>query len=80
MMKESFEPSTLLKELERFIEIGLLCAQEVPEDRPTMPDVLEMLNGEDNLPTPKKPGFIIRAPLGISSLLPSVSSECLPTV
>uniref|UniRef100_A0A8R7NZN5 non-specific serine/threonine protein kinase n=1 Tax=Triticum urartu TaxID=4572 RepID=A0A8R7NZN5_TRIUA len=68
-MKELFEPSTLLKELERFIEIGLLCAQEVPEDRPTMPHVLEMLNGDDNLPIPKKPGFIIRA-----------ASECLPTV
>lgn len=74
-MNELFEPSSLLKELEMFTEIGLLCAQELPEDRPTMALVLEMLNYKDNLPTPKKPGFVteIRKLPRISSLNPSVT-------
>ncbi|CAM0955268.1 unnamed protein product [Alopecurus aequalis] len=61
-MRVLLEPSLLderqLRELERFIEIGLLCAQEVVNERPTMENVLEMLNGEENIPSPKKPGFV----------------------
>lgn len=60
-MKELLEPSSLgecqLKEVERFIEIGLLCTQEVPEVRPSMAHVLEMLNGKENIKDPTKPGF-----------------------
>lgn len=47
-----------LLEIKRCMEIGLLCTQEFPEDRPTMPDVLEFLNRNEMLPTPKKPCFI----------------------
>ncbi|KAM0835087.1 hypothetical protein ACQ4PT_063165 [Festuca glaucescens] len=47
-----------LEEIRRCMEIGLLCTQEFPEDRPTMPDVLKFLNGNEILPTPKKPCFI----------------------
>lgn len=33
-----------LDEIERCMEIGLLCTQIERGDRPTMPDVFEMLN------------------------------------
>ncbi|XP_059656978.1 receptor-like serine/threonine-protein kinase SD1-8 [Cornus florida] len=46
--------STLL----RYINIGLLCIQGYPDDRPTMSDVVSMLNNEyAPLPKPKEPTF-----------------------
>nr|GEU77467.1 receptor-like serine/threonine-protein kinase SD1-8 [Tanacetum cinerariifolium] len=48
-------------EVLRCIQIGLLCAQEQPEDRPSMSKVLLMLSSETiQLPQPKCPGFYIR--------------------
>ncbi|KAL8128381.1 hypothetical protein AgCh_015100 [Apium graveolens] len=44
-------------EVFRVIEIGLLCVQEYPEDRPNMSSVVLMLSSKIALPTPKKPGF-----------------------
>lgn len=44
----------------RSIQIGLLCVQEEAADRPTMPSVIVMLNGESMLPYPKQPAFIFR--------------------
>ncbi|XP_059429294.1 receptor-like serine/threonine-protein kinase SD1-8 [Corylus avellana] len=42
----------------RFINIGLLCVQESPTDRPTMLDVVLMISNEHALlPTPKQPSF-----------------------
>jgi hypothetical protein len=42
----------------RFINIGLLCVQESPTDRPTMSDVISMVSNEHaHLPTPKQPAF-----------------------
>jgi hypothetical protein len=42
----------------RFINIGLLCVQESPTDRPTMSDVISMISNEHApLPTPKQPKF-----------------------
>ncbi|WOH04254.1 hypothetical protein DCAR_0623663 [Daucus carota subsp. sativus] len=41
----------------RDIQIGLLCVQEYPEDRPNMSSVVLMLNSKTALPNPKKPGF-----------------------
>ncbi|KAF8414027.1 hypothetical protein HHK36_002026 [Tetracentron sinense] len=40
------------------IQVGLLCVQKRPDDRPTMPTVLLMLDSESAvLPKPKEPGF-----------------------
>lgn len=45
-------------ELLRCIHVGLLCVQKRPEDRPTMPSVVLMLDSENpTLPQPKQPGF-----------------------
>ncbi|KAH7660828.1 S-receptor-like serine/threonine-protein kinase protein [Dioscorea alata] len=42
----------------RCINIGLLCVQEKPEDRPIMSSVVIMLGNNDALlPEPKEPGF-----------------------
>ena len=61
-MKELFDPSLLYGddqlEMEKCMEIGLLCTQYDREDRPTMLDVLEMLDGNKILWTPKKPAYL----------------------
>jgi hypothetical protein len=44
----------------RYIHIGLLCVQEIAIDRPTMAEVISMLNSEAALPSPSsKPAFIL---------------------
>jgi len=61
-MKELFDPSLLYGddqlEMEKCMEIGLLCTQNDWENRPTMMDVLEMLDGNKILWTPKKPAYL----------------------
>ena len=44
-----------LMEAKMCMEVGLLCTQLDRNDRPTMADVLAMLNGRKELPDPKKP-------------------------
>lgn len=46
-------------EVVRCIQVGLLCVQQRPEDRPDMSTVVLMLNGEKLLPEPNQPGFYI---------------------
>ncbi|CAL5441331.1 unnamed protein product [Camellia sinensis] len=54
MMEGSFPMSKVL----RCIQVGLLCVQKCPEDRPTMSTVFLMLvSGNAILPQPKQPGF-----------------------
>ncbi|CAI0467967.1 unnamed protein product [Linum tenue] len=44
----------------RCIQIGLLCVQESLDDRPTMSNVIFMLENATTLPSPKKPAFILQ--------------------
>ncbi|XLS50782.1 hypothetical protein HN51_011459, partial [Arachis hypogaea] len=46
-------------EVIRCIQVGLLCVQQRPEDRPNMLSVVLMLNGEKWLPQPKFPAFYV---------------------
>ncbi|PUZ45746.1 hypothetical protein GQ55_8G249700 [Panicum hallii var. hallii] len=46
-----------LHEARRCLEIGLLCTQSDRADRPSMLDVVEMLDTEKELPTPKQPKY-----------------------
>ena len=46
-------------EVFRFIQIGLLCVQEDPTDRPLMSQVVSMLSSNMKLHHPKKPGFFM---------------------
>ena len=48
---ESSHPSEGL----RSIEVGLLCVQQNPEDRPYMSLVVPALRNDGALPTPKQP-------------------------
>ncbi|PON66929.1 Tyrosine-protein kinase [Trema orientale] len=46
------------------INVGLLCVQEDPDDRPTMSTVVFMLGSETaTLPNPKQPAFVVRKSL-----------------
>ncbi|OWM91339.1 hypothetical protein CDL15_Pgr000283 [Punica granatum] len=68
LIDEQMEDSFPLAEVMRCIQVGLLCVQKCPEDRPTMSSVLLMLDSESmRLPQPKKPGFYLeRIPDGIN--------------
>ena len=47
-------------EVMRRIHVGLLCVQDQAADRPTMSDVVSMLNNDTILlPAPKQPTFFI---------------------
>jgi len=49
-------------EVLRCIQIGLLCVQEDPVDRPTMASILLALNsGSVTLPSPQQPGFFLHS-------------------
>ncbi|XP_061358758.1 G-type lectin S-receptor-like serine/threonine-protein kinase At4g27290 [Gastrolobium bilobum] len=57
MIDKNLEDSWIESEVLRCIHISLLCAQQHPEDRPTMSYVVLMLGSEIELPKPKEPGF-----------------------
>ena len=45
-------------EMLKCIQVGLLCVQKRPEERPSISSVLFMLDSENaSLPQPKQPGF-----------------------
>lgn len=57
-MDTSFKDSCVKSQVQRCIQVGLLCVQKRLEDRPSMSTVVFMLgNDEAKLPQPKQPGF-----------------------
>ncbi|TKW02406.2 hypothetical protein SEVIR_8G235633v4 [Setaria viridis] len=56
---ELFKPSLCCKsqlmQIKKCMEVGLLCVELDKEYRPTMADVLDMLNGMKELPALKRP-------------------------
>ena len=52
-----YDDEAISTEIIRFIHVGLLCVQQLPEDRPNMSSVVFMLKGEKVLPEPTEPGF-----------------------
>ncbi|XP_028761836.1 G-type lectin S-receptor-like serine/threonine-protein kinase SD1-1 [Neltuma alba] len=77
LMDEQLQDSVISSELLRCIQVGLLCVQQRPEDRPNMSTVILMLNGEKSLPNPGEPGFYIGSdnqPLADSTI--RSSGEC----
>lgn len=65
-------------EVLRCVQIGLLCVQEFPDDRPTMLEVVFMLGNEITLPSPKKPTFVLRTRSGQD--LPAMSRRAACSV
>ena len=57
LIDESLKDSCILFEVLRAVQVGLLCVQQSPEDRPTMSTVVLMLTSDISLPQPKEPGF-----------------------
>ncbi|XP_071904876.1 uncharacterized protein [Coffea arabica] len=56
-------------EVVKCINIGLLCVQDDPSDRPTMSNVLTMLSSETTtLPSPNQPTFLARRRTSSTSL------------
>lgn len=66
---EPYDQSEVL----RSIQIGLLCVQPYPEDRPTMSFVVLMLSSNMELPKPTQPGFFTERK---TQELDSSSSQC----
>ncbi|CAA7047245.1 unnamed protein product [Microthlaspi erraticum] len=52
--------SDIQEEIKECLQIGLLCVQGRPEDRPTMPVVVVMLESNAAMPQPKPPGYCAR--------------------
>lgn len=60
LMDICLEDSYVEFELLRCIQVGLLCVQKLPKDRPVMSSMVLMLSNEGaTLPQPKEPGFFI---------------------
>ncbi|GMN73904.1 hypothetical protein TIFTF001_055381 [Ficus carica] len=60
-LKDSYVESQVL----RCIQVGLLCVQKFPNDRPTMSSVVFMLENDGAvLPEPKQPGFFVERSSG----------------
>ncbi|KAJ6886983.1 G-type lectin S-receptor-like serine/threonine-protein kinase [Populus alba x Populus x berolinensis] len=67
LIAESIVESCNLYEAVRSIQIGLLCVQRSPRDRPSMSTVVMMLGSESELPQPKEPGFFTTKDSGKAS-------------
>ncbi|PON43781.1 S-receptor-like serine/threonine-protein kinase [Parasponia andersonii] len=60
IVDSSLEESSIESQVLRCIQVGLLCVQRFPADRPTMASVVVMLANEKvELPWPKKPAFFL---------------------
>ncbi|MED6135622.1 hypothetical protein PIB30_048350 [Stylosanthes scabra] len=57
LVDKSLGDSIMEVQVLRCIQIGLLCVQERPENRPNMSSVIHMLNGDKSLPKPRQPAF-----------------------
>ncbi|KAM4077949.1 hypothetical protein ACJW30_12G178900 [Castanea mollissima] len=71
------EDSHSRSQILRCIQVGLLCVQKFPEDRPIMSCVYSMLTNEEAiLPQPKQPGFFIeRSPSNSGAILRNEESN-----
>ncbi|XP_076955326.1 G-type lectin S-receptor-like serine/threonine-protein kinase At4g27290 [Bidens hawaiensis] len=71
-LDEPSDPSEVL----RSIEVGLLCVQQCPEDRPDMSSVVRMLGSDQGaLQKPKQPAFFTQRKLHVADF----SSSTYPT-
>nr|POE94091.1 g-type lectin s-receptor-like serine/threonine-protein kinase [Quercus suber] len=64
LMDQTIRETCNADEFLRCVNVGLLCVQEYPSDRPTMSNVVFMLGSETaSLPTPKQPAYVVRRSL-----------------
>ncbi|CAK9316262.1 unnamed protein product [Citrullus colocynthis] len=61
LMEQTLRGNCKRDEYLKCLNVGLLCVQEDPWDRPTMSNVVFMLGSETaTLPSPKPPAFVVR--------------------
>lgn len=80
LVDEAISGSCNSSEVLRAVHIGLLCVQPYPQDRPNMTYVVSMLDGENELPKPKQPGFFTDNRVQQGSEYPSHNSESSLTI
>ncbi|PSS06298.1 G-type lectin S-receptor-like serine/threonine-protein kinase [Actinidia chinensis var. chinensis] len=67
LMDSCLEDSYVESQVLRCIQVGLLCVQKLPQDRPDMPLVVFML-GNEGVMLPKQPGFFVeRNPIDLDA-------------
>uniref|UniRef100_A0A9I9CEU5 Receptor-like serine/threonine-protein kinase n=1 Tax=Cucumis melo TaxID=3656 RepID=A0A9I9CEU5_CUCME len=75
LMDETLKDQFQNSEAQRCIQVGLLCVQENPNERPTMWSVLSMLESENMaLSLPKQPGFYTERIISKTHNLPDEAS------
>ena len=77
-MDPTLQESCKVDEFVKCVNIGLLCVQEDPSDRPTMSNVITMLdNDSTTVPAPKRPAFMLRrgSSTASSSSKPETNNE-----
>lgn len=71
-MDECLKSTLLESQVERCIQIGLLCVQEFAVDRPDMISVSSMLSSDEVIQLkPKEPGFFIERSIHAARSYPS---------
>ncbi|KAI5340449.1 hypothetical protein L3X38_019723 [Prunus dulcis] len=85
LMDNNLDESCNKSQFIKCVNVGLLCVQEDPVDRPAMSNVLTMLDSEIAIPpTPKQPPFVMRrgnrSSTASSSTKPETFSEITTTL
>lgn len=74
-MSSQLRDTCVESEVLRSIHIGLLCVQHHAEDRPTMSNVVAMLDNENTLSPPKQPAFFTEVTLPETNTLSSTPTQ-----
>ncbi|MCD7455705.1 hypothetical protein HAX54_029181 [Datura stramonium] len=81
LVDESLRETCNVDEAIRCINIGLLCVQENPSQRPSMSSVILMLGGESMiLPTPNQPAFVTTTTISTKSTPSSTNNGLTITI
>ncbi|KAL4620256.1 hypothetical protein ACB092_06G140100 [Castanea dentata] len=61
LIDETLPETCNVDQFVKCVNVGLLCVEQLPDDRPTMSNVVTMLDSETAIvPTPKQPAFVPR--------------------
>ena len=73
-MEQTLSETCNRDEFSRCVNVGLLCVQEDPSDRPTMANAVLLLSSDAaTMPVPREPAFVVKR--GFSSNTASSSGK-----
>lgn len=80
LIDEKVRRSSEISQVLRSIQVGLLCVQQCPKDRPDMATAVLMLSSDNipSLPQPKEPGYFATRIIHHSRDPPSFSTNLTP--